>query len=864
MVFCLNSSLLAYNIYLKSTGVATELKIDVPIKNVDKIIKNNNSILIKFNRIVEITVSKDFKSNHIKDIDFKNNELEVKLYNSTSYFIRKLDNSIIITVTPDKKLNDIFLSNNIEKPLINRGENIEKNPVAEKQLNDINNLLKKGDAEAALSIAKQMLEQYKSGYYASEALFRLGMIYMEMGKKSDKYYLEASFVFDNFIKQFPENFRLVDALWQSAEAKEKAGIYYESIFTYRKVLNIVPDTATGRQALINIGDIYYKIGQFNKAIDTYKEYIKKFKERPGDILAKLGLVYYKLKDNENAYLYFNEVANKGIDYLRYNTDVLLAMAQTFEDKKRFKDAIEIYNKIYNLYPNSDSADIAMYKSGVLLEKEGKTKLSRQLLLECKEKYKGKKGALMAALYLAKKDMSKFSSEYWLTFLNDVLENNIDINLKIDAHYFIIKSYFREGRYKICLQLIKEFENKFFDSPLLEDVYTLKQQIYLKQAHEAFLSAQLDKADAIAKNLLKEFPNSKFKKDIEHLLENTKFYRINKMYKNKKYLDVIHNIEEFYTNTKNVFEKEKWNKLLEEAYMAYINKLEKAGETKVAMLYARQYLIQMPNGNKFDEIRGKLVKYISDEVIRLVKDKSYIKAVQIYERDKSWLEKSKNFKAYEEAKSYIAFALYKLGEKESAIKLIKTIKNKNEPKISMLMLLLDLNIKNFDVNRLSDEDFKFVITELKYKNPDKALRYIDKYKKNDKLKYILKYDVINSLNREDASKLLENLYFGVLKKPEEIQKAVKNLFFDVGLNYYKQEKYSNAVKAFEKYIKLSDKSDKFVSKSIYFSGKSYVKLKNFDKAITLFNRIIKEFPNSEYVDEAKAELKDLNWEKITKK
>ncbi len=864
MLFCLNSSVLAYDIYLRTSDIATELKIDVPFKYIEKIEKNKNDILFRFNKDIKMNVGDNFEKGHIKKITFSNNILKIVLSNSSNYFIRKFSDSVIITITPSSKITDVYVSNNIEKPLINKGNNIEKNPIAEKQLAEINNLLKEGKTKDALNKTKAMLNEYVSGYYASEALFRLGLIYMQMGKKSDKYYLEASFVFDNFIKEFPDNFRMVDALWKSAEAKEKAGIYYEAIFAYKKVLNVVPDTETGKQALANIANIYYKIGQFDKAIETYKQYMKRYKDRPVEILAKLGLVYFKMKDYESAFLYFNEVADKGIDYLNFDTEILLAMAQSFETKNRNKEAIEIYNKIYNLYPDSNGADIAMYKSGILLEKEGKKNLAKQLLMECKEKYRGKKGALMAALHLAQNDMKNFSSEYWRNFLADVLENDIDINLKIEAHYFIIKSYFREERYNVCLQLIAEFEKNFFDSPILGKVYDLKQQIYMKQANAAFLSAQLDKADEIANKLLSEFPDSKYRDNAKKLLEKTKFYRIKKLFDKKQYLKAITEIENFYINSKRIYEQDKWTGLLDDAYVAHMKELESAGDIKSEMLYARQYLIQIPKGKKYNEIHEKLVKYVNKKIIKYVMNRSYIKAIQIFERDKSWLEKSKNKKYFETAKSYVAFALYKLGEKKSSAKLVKTIKDKNEPKISMLMLLLDLKNKNFDINKLSDEDFKFAIEELKLKNIDEALKYANKYKKNDKLKYELIYDIISSTDGNKHLKLLENFYKEISNKSDEIKSSVKKVFFDIGLQYYQLKKYSESAKALNEFVKLANKDTEEFVKSIYFLGMVNLKLKNYVTAKEFFNRLIKNFPDSEYAEEAKSELKDLEWKEKTTK
>lgn len=860
--FC--STLYAFDIVVRRNNIATELKLIVPESQIVKYSKIKNEFIINFRKPINISIDDSVKDRFIKNVIGNDRRVVISLADNTDIFHSYVDNGLLVVFSPTRKINDIKLTSEIEKQLISKIDELDKDPIAEKKLHQIDKLLESGEGAQALAEVKLLINEYVDGYYAEESFFKLGQIYMSMGKESEKYYMEAAAIFDQFTKDYPDNYRVADAMWQAAQARENAGIYYESIFGYRKVMDLIPDSETGKMSLEHIARIYNKIGQYEKSIEIYNEYLKKYKSRPPEIIGTIGLLYVKQKDFENAFRYFNEIIEKGVDYSSLQPEILYAMAESFENKKKFLDAVDIYNKIYNIFPKSNNADMAMYRSGVLLAQEGKSQLSRRLLADCKDEYHGKRGSLLSALYIAKEDMEKFSTEYWEEFLKDVLTTDLDINLKTEANLFIIKSYFREKRFDIDLKYMADFERKYFDSPLLDQVYDIKQKIYIEQARNVYKSAQLDQADTIVKKLIEEFPTTKYIEEAEQILENTKFARIERVFNNGMFLETINNIEKFYVDTPKIYFNKKWNNLLDKAYFEYITKMRNSGDIQVTLIYSRQYLIDIPAGKNVSIIRENLENLIKSEVVKMVKDKSFVKAVKFYEINKGWIDRSKNIKLRDTVEGYIAYSLYKLGETESASKIIKNINNKQEQSISMVMLLLGVTDDKFDINTLSKEELVFVVDELKDTDPGRVLKLLEKYKKDIKLQYKLKYTVIQSFSNKRRLVEIQKFYKDIIPLSGDVKKVVFDLFLRIGIISYDAKKYSEAVVAFDDYIKYADKDSSGLAQAMYTKGAALLKQKKNSAAKKSFEKIVKDYPGTEYSKFAKSALGDMDWNKKLKR
>jgi len=71
-----------------------------------------------------------------------------------------------------------------------------------------------------------------------------------------------------------------------------------------------------------------------------------------------------------------------------------------------------------------------------------------------------------------------------------------------------------------------------------------------------------------------------------------------------------------------------------------------------------------------------------------------------------------------------------------------------------------------------------------------------------------------------------------------------------VNFFSQGRYEEALSIYTKVIQnTSNPQDEFVGKSHFDSGRCYIKLNNYQDAITAFSELIKNFPNTEQMKDA---------------
>lgn len=80
-----------------------------------------------------------------------------------------------------KKSENIELGYGIEKPVLKGSDKILEDAKADEILKDIDQSIAEGEHAYALAVTENLLNSGVAGYYRQEALFRLGMIYFEMG-----------------------------------------------------------------------------------------------------------------------------------------------------------------------------------------------------------------------------------------------------------------------------------------------------------------------------------------------------------------------------------------------------------------------------------------------------------------------------------------------------------------------------------------------------------------------------------------------------------------------------------------------------------------------------------------------------------
>lgn len=206
----------------------------------------------------------------------------------------------------------------------------------------------RGDYEEAKRLYLQIIEKYPRTEFATKAKFRLGQIY------------EREFEWDKAIKYFDEVTKEVKGGYLDMMARsEKARIQRERqvISRAQYVYDNNPGTEKGNeaaaQALHDMAQAYERLGQYEKAIETYRKLIKEFPQYANvpQILYQIGSIYfYKLYDYDKGWQAYLEVIKKHPDseFARYaertlkDTDMTLKeIAAQIETIKKFRKEVAV-------------------------------------------------------------------------------------------------------------------------------------------------------------------------------------------------------------------------------------------------------------------------------------------------------------------------------------------------------------------------------------------------------------------------------------------------------------------------------------------------------------------------------------------
>lgn len=140
----------------------------------------------------------------------------------------------------------------------------------------------------AISSYKKLLNQFPQSKYIDDTLYRLGRIYyfLEDWQNAKNYY-------NRIINEYPSGDKLPEALWELGWLQYRTGEHISSINTFSKLSASFKGSQLEEKALFWQAKNYQKLGEIDKAIQTYQTIINlnsysyyTFKSR--DILAELG------------------------------------------------------------------------------------------------------------------------------------------------------------------------------------------------------------------------------------------------------------------------------------------------------------------------------------------------------------------------------------------------------------------------------------------------------------------------------------------------------------------------------------------------------------------------------------------------
>ncbi|MGC9061805.1 tetratricopeptide repeat protein [Calditerrivibrio sp.] len=839
-------------ILIKESSNISEIILKIPPSYVEDYTYKGDTAIIKFNKKFNLNL-KDFNKKVLKEITKNGNSLIVKANPWASIFVAKEQDQIRIVIAnnPKGKI-DINVNTTAAIPV---EDQTYKNEESEKLLTELKNKFKNKDYETVITLADKLIEKNPLDKYGEEALFIQGLSYLELGKESDKALFSAASTLDEFTRKFPKSRLFPEAMLKSAETKEKLGFKNEAIYVYQEIIKNVKDEKYLNIAYTKIGELFNELGQPDKALKYFIDYLQKTKPENSPIYGYVGSIYAQKGDFEKASDFFSKYKPKKIDDVTPTT--LYWMAVTYENKGDDDTALKLFTTFYNKYQDNSYTDMAMYKAGEILLKKGKNDIALDILKDAKNKFPQKKGGLLAAIKIAELTLSSKDPEFWSIFLNDAMKNNTDPNISMKATKLYIQSLLNSKRYKDGLAEIDKFINKFPDTTDSKSLLEKKEEILFNLAKEYVGKGDIAQASSYIDRLTTEFPKTKYLTEALKLKEEMEYSIIKSLYDNKKYAEALKTIEKYLTTNKNPLLKDRWYQLWEDTFFAYVNSL-KSDPIKFG-LNARQFITLFPNSNKVAELKDQIIKNLQKEFEAILKTNDYYSIIVFYQKNRNDLDRSDKREYYI---SKVAYALYMVGEKEKSAQLIKSIKLVND-ETEFVRNMLNITPNRFNINNYNEDQFQKIISDLRKTNSLKAYHLSLDYNRNKPIGIKTAIDILENMDTEDKMVNIDNFLKNIEKQPDNIKKSAYRLYFKSAENGFISKNYQNAIKNYLNYLKYAPKDDPNHPEALYFLGKSYIAIGDNNLALKYLTDLTKRFPNNQYATLAKYEIEDIKWKRLKK-
>ena len=859
------SSLYAQELFLRKDKYFTEVYLKLDPKNIKSVNKGDNQVVISFNNRIKQGFQQNINDDFISNIQGSGTDFIINIKKGNEFSIVQDTNGIKVVATKGKENDNTLSSYNVAKPLLDTKTKDLEDKNLQDMLDAADRYIAAKQFPQGAQILGQILSSTQNQFYRQEAMYKLGQTYMLMGQYDALYYTNTYEIFDEFAKQYPDNFRATDALLNSAEAKELGNQYFEAIKTYQKIYNTVPDLETKRNALKKMAALYKKVGQVDKAIDTYLSYLRNFKTDQDFINGEVGQMYYDMNEENLAFEYFSTL---NLDELMADPDVTLtrltAVADTLYKKNRMEPALKLYTHIHEKYPDEPIANTAIFRSASILNKSGRNADADQLLLRLKQMYPDRESGQRATIEYAQKYLNTKPYDYWNKFFEDLLTRPDSYGLHEEAKYMLIKTLYKENKMAEAVEMITNFLGMYPESKYYAELNTIREDYMFSQVQDVYNKKDYVTAEPLIVRFNQEYPESKYKPRTEIMLNEIKYGKIDTIYKNNDYKSVI-SFAEAQLKTK---EPEKfgdiarWQNLLDNATYKDLNVIYGSKNYPAARAGAKEYLQKFPQGAFRKQVEGILENSMLKPLEESYKALDYPSVVQLYDANSDWIGSWNNKAFKDRIKTMVAMSVYRLGSPSKARTFYAEITpNPANMDYAVLGYLLgDKNLKA-DVNSFDKDTFKYIIGELEQLDTDMAVSLLDKYTRDKKYALSLKYSLAKNIPSDaKRQQILMSIYDTIRQDAGARFEGSNNVYMDIGLIFYRKNDFKNAVLPLKQFTDNYKEKDDRRAEALYYLGKSFINMGDVQRGYNYYNDIISNIPTSIYAGIAKGEMEEDEWRK----
>ncbi len=350
--------------------------------------------------------------------------------------------------------------------------------------------------DSKLTLAKVIFEKLKDSQDPSvkdHSLYRLGLICLHDNDIIGAEKL-LSRIKDPVLKKLLEAY-----IWTQKEDYSRALECYEQICNRSDV----PEYVRGECSLGRANSLY-KLGRLKDAVYWYSYTVDNFDKFPqliNQARYNLGWCYLKLQDFKKAIEEFKNISEKTDDpTVKISVDCHIGDA--YQDSGKYAQALEIYDRLLEEYPQNIYGDYIQFQIGNTLLKMNRLKEAIMAFRFLEEKYPN--SAFLDEAYYSQGLAYFMAADYpqAIEVLNGFLSKFPSSSLRLEALYLLSQAYMNAGDYKKQEDTLRSIINNY---SLTQE---LVQEAIFDMAHLIYTHDNRKKAIRFLKKYLNRLPSEK--------------------------------------------------------------------------------------------------------------------------------------------------------------------------------------------------------------------------------------------------------------------------------------------------------------------------------------------------------------------
>lgn len=215
-----------------------------------------------------------------------------------------------------------------------------------------------GDYEKAIAAYKKVMEKYPDSEYIIEAVN--GIQYAQMSSSGAD---SSTAVLEEFLAENPQTSTADRLRYRQADNYMQSGDYQGAIEEFKQYIRITNNEDLLPDAHYNLANAYEETGRINEAEEAYQTVVSKFpdSDRAAPSLAALGKIAFDKENYQQSFDYFNELADKS---RQYQQKAYIGMGNAQLAMNNPDEASEYYEAALDQDENYDAANVGLAKVAI--------------------------------------------------------------------------------------------------------------------------------------------------------------------------------------------------------------------------------------------------------------------------------------------------------------------------------------------------------------------------------------------------------------------------------------------------------------------------------------------------------------------